>query len=68
MRGRSAGKRKRKSTEAGAGTVPREKAVAPADLTIPVCLGEFGVDEARDLRPLWEATWSQDARSRSGGK
>lgn len=66
MKDRFAKKTKKKGT--GAGTAPGEKVVERADLTIPVCLGEFGVDEARDLRALWEATWSQDARSRTGGK
>jgi hypothetical protein len=34
----------------------------PADVVIPVCLGEFGVDEARGFRRLWESIWGQDRR------
>jgi len=40
----------------------------PTGLTIPVCLGEFDMDEAREFCPLWEATWSQDARGKDGKK
>ena len=32
------------------------------DLYLPVCCGEFGVQQAAGLRELWEATWSQDRR------
>ncbi len=41
-----------------------EKPVPAGDEVIRVCLGEFGIEQAREFRALWEATWSQDARSR----
>jgi hypothetical protein len=54
----------------GGGTVrtgrpPREEPPAAGDPPILVCLGEFGLDEARDFRRLWETTWSQDARGKA---
>ena len=48
-----------------AGRPPRGEPPAGRDRTIPVCLGEFGVDEARDFRQLWETIWSQDARGKA---
>jgi hypothetical protein len=68
MSGRSAEKRAKKEDAAEAGRLPREKSQKDADPMIPVCLGEFGIDEAENFRPLWEATWSQDARSRTKKK
>ncbi len=47
------------------GRPPYEKPLVPGDPPVPVCLGEFGLDEARDFRPLWETTWSQDARGKA---
>lgn len=47
---------------------PAEKPKAATDWAIPVCLGEFGFEEARAFCPLWEATWSQDVRGRPGKK
>jgi len=32
------------------------------DERLSVCLGEFGIEQAREFRALWEATWSQDVR------
>jgi hypothetical protein len=66
MRGRDAEKQAGKEDTAEVGRSPREKTPAAADPAIPVCLGEFGIDEAQSFRPLWEVTWSQDARSRTG--
>jgi len=34
------------------------------DVYLPVCCGEFGLEQAAGLRALWEATWSQDRRGR----
>ena len=38
------------------------------DERLSVCLGEFGVEQAREFRALWEVTWSQDVRSGSRKK
>jgi hypothetical protein len=45
-----------------------EKAPAAGDPVIAVCFGEFGPGEAESLCPLWEATWSQDARGKAAKK
>jgi hypothetical protein len=45
-----------------------DKPAPDDDVRIPVCMGEFGVEQARAFRALWEATWSHDARTRTKKK
>ena len=40
----------------------------PVDIVIPVCLGEFGLDEAKGFRRLWESIWPQDRRGKKEKK
>ena len=65
MRDRKPGNHVKGREDGPAGRPPREEPPAGRDRAIPVCLGEFGVDEAREFRPLWETTWSQDARGKA---
>ncbi|MBN2224394.1 MAG: hypothetical protein JW765_06930 [Deltaproteobacteria bacterium] len=64
MKDRGTGKREIKEKAAEAARPPRGKSPKSADTVIPVCLGEFGIDEAQNFSPLWEATWSQDVRGK----
>jgi hypothetical protein len=68
MRDRKAGASVKKWGAARTVCPPRSRPPAAADPPIPVCLGEFGFDEARDFCPLWEATWSQDSRAKAEKK
>jgi hypothetical protein len=57
---REIGKEKKRRTEQPVETGGPPEA---SDIAIPVCLGEFDLNQARSIRRLWELTWSQDARA-----
>jgi hypothetical protein len=64
---RTTGSAKKNDTTDRGGRTPDDRKEAD-DVRVPVCLGEFGLEQARAFRALWEATWSHDARSRTKKK
>lgn len=57
-------KKKERELEVAMERVKDDDPGEPADIVIPVCLGEFGLDEAKGFRRLWESIWPQDRRGK----
>jgi hypothetical protein len=68
MKDHKAEKREKTGDVARSERPGRQEPPASQNLSIPFCFGEFVPDEVGAFCPLWEATWSQDARGKAAKK